>query len=661
MSGRGNRSPSGHGRLRIRASWAVALIACVVLGALLVGASGPAAAAPSGGSTLPTFATVPSPIAVSATTTALLALSSSSCTTLYSIAADHSVTTYNSIPTTVKKCNEAALAVSPGLGGFPAGEVYVLESDGSVYAIPPSLGMGTLIYSGSTYLAGTYLGLAFDYTGSFGYALIATGGKAGNVVAITPDITSTTPASSSSAYSPAYLASFGAYVEGPAVAPSTYTGYSGSLVVASEGNANVYTLAPGSSAPGAFSTQWKNSEAVSFVPTLACSYSGTGDSYFIADTSGNAVLGIPSSTFAGFSNSALLLSEYKGVGVDVVPATGSTTSVLPIPGTLDGASYVACPIGVTQKIDLSSSGLGGSQGTTIDPNMNLIGFDPAQGWLVGTDPFNVPDSVFFVDGVSGNLISQVAVGLNAASVAYSPKTGTLYLAGTTPSGEGYLTLLNATTLQPLGPVPTLLVEQNAGALAAVFNNQNTKLYVACQNGNVDVFSLTNNPFPNQNQFVALPSGAVPTGIVADPVDGNVYVVGNVDGSHGYVWEIHAFDLVGTLAVGSDAVAIDVNPSSGVLYVALEGSNAVVFVGVGDVLTGLAVDIASPVGVAYNARSGYLYVDSSTGSMTIFDGTSTVATFSLGTSPGALVYDPVNGIVYVCAYVPDPRIILGTSG
>ena len=661
MSSSGKFGRLGQGNPRIRAAWAAALIGAFVLGALLVGASGPAAAAASGGTPPSMFAPVPSPIAVSATTTALLALSSSSCTTLYSIAADHSVTSYNPIPTNVKKCNEAALAVSPGLGGFPAGEVYVLESDGSVYAIAPSLGSGSLIYSDPANLSGTYLGLAFDYTGAFGYALIATGGKAGNVVAITPHISSSLPASSSAAYSEQYLASFGSYVEGPSVAPSTYgSTYNGDLVVASEGNSNVYTLAPGATSTGSFSTQWKNSEAVSFVPTLACSYSGTGYSYFIADTSDNAVLGIPSSTFAASSNSALILSEYKGVGVDVVSAAGTSTSVLPISGTLDGASYVTCPVGVTQQIDLSSNGLGGSQGTQLDTTMNLIGFDPAGGWLVGTDSQNAPNEAFFVDGASGTLVGEIPVGITASSVAYSPKTNTLYLAGMNSSSDyGSLALLNAVTLQVLGTIP---VEQGYAATSVVFNNQNTKLYVAFADGNVDVFSLTNNQFSSSaQQMVPLTGATSLTGMVADPVDGNVYVVGNM-GTAGYVWEIHAFSLVGSpLSVGSNAVAVDVNPSSGLLYVAVEGSNEVVFVAPGDVLTGSSVAIPSPVGVAYDNQTGYLFADSSTGSMSIFDGTSLLATFPLGTSPGPLVYDPVNGIVYVCAYVPDPRIILGTSG
>lgn len=654
---------------RFRATWAVAFMGSLVLGALLVGASGPAVAAPSGGTTLPTFASVPSPIAVSATTTSLIVLSSSSCTSVYSVAPNGQANShFATISTSVKKCNEAAIAVSPGLGGFPAGEIYVLESDGSLYAIAPAGGTASLILSDSANLAGTYLGLAFDYTGSFGYALIATGGKAGNAVAITAQLTATAGASSPNAYTETYLASFGTYVEGPAVAPSGYGSYGGDLMVASEGQSNVYALAPQTSTPLVF-TQWSNSEAVSFVPTLACSYSTTGYSYFVADTADNALLGFSSSTFSGLSNSALILSEYKGAGVDIISSTGSS-SVLSVPGkTLDGASYVACPLGVTQKIDLTGNGLGVDVAPNVpDTTLNLIGFDPVGGWLVGTDSQHAPNEVFFVNGTTGALStsSPVFVGIEASSVTYSPKGNTLYVAGTadgtvtnTLSGAGYLTLLNASTLAPLGPVPSLLVDKSAGATQTVFDSYGTKLYVACSGGNVFLYSVPSNQFSNPSQVVSLPG--TPTGMVVDPTDGNVYVTGNV-GSEGVVWEVHLFNLIQTLdvGVGSNPVAIDVNPNSGLLYVAAEGANEVVFVATGDVQTG-SVPVTSPVGVAYNDQTGYLFVDSSTGTMTIFDGSSVVATFPLGSSPGPLVYDPYNGIVYVCAYVPDPRIILGTSG
>src|SRR5204863_3514436 len=59
---------------------------------------------------------------------------------------------------------ESYLAVSLGLGGFPAGEVYVLLNN-QVYQIPPAGGSPTLF---ATLPMPTH-GITFDQVGNFGY------------------------------------------------------------------------------------------------------------------------------------------------------------------------------------------------------------------------------------------------------------------------------------------------------------------------------------------------------------------------------------------------------------------------------------------------------------------------------------------------------------
>ena len=520
--------------------------------ALLAGAFGVAGAAPPGGSSAATvFAAVPSPIAVAATPHALLVLSGASCSAVYAVSAGGAVAPFATLVPSANKCTEGAIAISPGLGNFPSGEVYVLEN-GALYALPAG-GSPVPIAASETIanLSGTYPAQAFDYSGSFGNALLATGGKYGNAYAIGPTGDAT------------FLGAFGTTVEGPSVAPLDFGAFGGDLMVASEGKSPVYAMAPGPSHPIQVFSQWPDSEAVSFVPGLSCSYATTGDAYFVADYSANEILTLPSATLRAYAGSALLLGEYKGVGVGIVGASGALAGSLPIPGTLEGAAYVTCPVGIAQAIDLTSQGFDTINGS----DLNVIGFDPASGQLVGADPTGAPSQIFLLDGATGQFDRNVSVGLAPSSVAYNPKSNVLYVAN---RGSDNLTLLNASSYAELGSVSTA---PGAAPVGVAYNAQNTKLYVAnAGDWSVEVFSLANNLFPNQNQLIALPGA--PAALVADPVgvafdseDGLVAVVGG----DGTLSILAGTSIVAAFVLGQDPGPLVYDPVSNLVYAAADVS------------------------------------------------------------------------------------------
>jgi YVTN family beta-propeller protein len=583
-----------------------------------------------------TFASIASPTAVAATRSAVLVLSGSSCATVYSVAANGTVTTFATLVTSVVKCPETAIAISPGLGNFPAGEVFVLLK-GHLFEIPA--GGSALPVASSLTLAnltsGT-MGLTFDATGSFGYTLIATGGSRGAVVEIDAALEVQT------------VGSFGTAVEGPSVAPAGFGSVGGNLLAAKASGSTVFAMTP-SGSTSTFAAYGSPAEGVAFIPTVGCSFSTTGDSYFVADTSANSVLAVPASAFASYTGLGLVLSEHRGAGAGLLSPNGTTAAFLKISGTLEGASYVSCPAGVAKSVDLAPHGLNGTA-------LNLIGFDPVTGELIGTSPTTAPSQVFVLNGSTAAFVQNVSTGLYPSAVAYNPCSNRLYIAN---QGSDNLTVLNASTFQELGNVST---GSGSAPVGVAYDTSDHLLYVANSGTNsVGVFPFVDTWL--HNLHLVLPLTGQPLGLIANPFDGDVYVVGNV-GTNGTVWEIHWFWLVHNTTVGLDAGSIAVNNGTGTLYVTANGSNELFLLAPGDNVTA-TVALPHPVGVAFDSRTGLVFVDREDGNMTVLQGTSTFATYPFGGDPGPLVYDPVSDLVWGAADVTvfglDPRIIIGGAG
>ncbi len=588
------------------------------------------------------FATLPNPTAVAVTSHQLVALSGNSCSTVYAVAPNGTVSTFATLNTTITKCPETAIAISPGLGNFPAGEVYALLA-GHLFEIPAG-GSSTPISAALVIknLTAGNMGLAFDYTGDFGYALLATGGRHGAAVEIDAENHVRS------------LGSFGVSVEGPAVAPASFGSVGGYLVAAQSFDSKISAMSPTGSVT-TFASFGTPGEAVSFIPTIACSFATTGDAYFVADTSGNALLTIPASQFTDLAGSGLVLSEARGTGIGLLRANGTTSSFLKLPGNFEGAAFATCPVGVAQTQDLSSHGLNGT-------DLNIIGYDPATEQLVGADPTDAPSQIFLLNGTTAGFVQNVSTGLDPASVAYDPCTNTLFVANT---GSNNLTLLNASTFQELGNIST---GWGSAPVGVAYDGWDQKLYVADSGDDrVTVLSLGYRCWwwwwGCRGPPVEIRLNGEPLGLVADPRDGNVYVVGNV-GDSGTVWEINDYRVIRLLTIGNDAQSIAVNNGTGALYVTILGSNETALVSPGDRLN-TTVAVPEPVGVAFDPANGLVFVDSEDGNLSVIQGTTVIATYPFGGDPGPLVYDPAANLVYGAADVTlfglDPRIIIGGSG
>ena len=149
-----------------------------------------------------------------------------------------------SLPAGWNSCAESYIVISNGLGGFPAGNVYV-TSGNLVLQITPGGTMTTFATLNISSSVNPDIPITIDRVGSWGNRLIVTAlsGSAGNPPTVflidnTGAVTSfTVPAS----------AGHGVQLEGPEVAPLTFGAFGGFLMVGQEAgsvNGRLYAISP---------------------------------------------------------------------------------------------------------------------------------------------------------------------------------------------------------------------------------------------------------------------------------------------------------------------------------------------------------------------------------------------------------------------------------
>ncbi|HYM14678.1 MAG TPA: hypothetical protein VEZ14_03900, partial [Dehalococcoidia bacterium] len=285
------------------------------------------------------FATPNHPVGIWATTTQLLV------TTPYcgdphqvlSIDSSGNSSVYANLPSTGGGCVEDYLAISPGLGGFSAGDTFVTQGN-TIYRIPPGGSPVTPFVTISS-LGATHLGITFDAVGTFGFKMIVTGrmssGSSAQVWTVDASAGTSLVATIPSPFTPFDL-------EGPDVAPASLPQFAGQLFVASEQTGKVYAVSPA----GAISTvaSITNAEPVNFVPSSPCTYASSGGTYFVTLSDLNTVDKFPLSDFSGLSGDLLVADEYTG-GISRVHITASSVTVLPFNSglaSIEGATFVHC-------------------------------------------------------------------------------------------------------------------------------------------------------------------------------------------------------------------------------------------------------------------------------------------------------------------------------
>jgi cupredoxin-like protein len=420
-------------------------------------------------STTITFASIPNPIGVVATPSQMLVTTPfcGSQHQVYSVDSSGNTSLFATLPPLASgDCSEDYIDVSPGLGGFPPGYVYVTQGP-QIYQISPDGSQVQLFTTISKLPANGHDGITFDQVGSFGYDMIITS-RTGLVYKVT------------SAGNATLVGKVGSMIEGPAVAPDSFGPYGGDVLLAGEGKSEVWAMAPNGTFRGI--AAFHNAEHINMVPTNLCTFGTTGGAYAVSDYADNGVVLYNQSMLSGLGGDALVTSEDRG-GIDVLTptSTGVTPSVFE-PGEYDpeGSSVVNCPVpGVGQaaslKITAPSTVAAGVPFTITVSALDQYG-QPATGYT-GTVHFTSSDSgatlpadYTFQPGDDGTQTFQVTLQNPGTQSITGTDTQTSSITGTTSTGvAGPATQLKVTApteAAPGVPFTVQVTAQDANGLTA---------------------------------------------------------------------------------------------------------------------------------------------------------------------------------------------------
>ncbi|MGA8101451.1 MAG: YncE family protein, partial [Candidatus Acidiferrales bacterium] len=145
-------------------------------------------------------------------------------------------------------------------------------------------------------------------------------------------------------------------------------------------------------------------------------------------------------------------------------------------------------------------------------------------------------------------------------------------------------------------------------------------------------------------------GSDPVAIAVNPVTNRVYSA-NANSNGVSVLNGATDAVTATVGTGTDPVALAVNPATNTIYVANQGSASLTVINGATSTVAATVAVGStPVSVAANPITNTVYVASqgSGGNVAVINGaTNTVtATLATGTTPSAVEVDPVNNKIYV---------------
>jgi hypothetical protein len=220
---------------------------------------------------------------------------------------------------------EPYMAVSQGLGGFPAGDVFITQG-ANIYEMPAGGGPITLFTTvpglfSNVPLSGGYpeyaSGITFDNVGTFGYDMIVTSTN-GSVWAVP----FAGPATE--------IGNMGTVIEGPSVAPASFSAYAGDVLVAAEDQNAVLALSPAgvkSTVAIAPSSTVNWAEGTQVVPSPLCGMPGPGGtnySWFGSMYGNSTVGGLPTSSFTGLSGDVVVQGEDSGM-ITLLSSSSSTS------------------------------------------------------------------------------------------------------------------------------------------------------------------------------------------------------------------------------------------------------------------------------------------------------------------------------------------------
>ena len=296
------------------------------------------------------IASLPKPVSVTWTGSALIASSRDGATKLVKVGADGSVQPFAA---SFSGQGEVYVAVSPGQAGFPAGDLFLCSGD-SIYELDPA---GTSSRLFSTPSAGTTITfLAFDSDGAWGFLLYALG-AAGQLWAIDSNGHASLVTNLGNNLTP----------EGVAVAPPALGRYAGEMLVSLEGSHSIVAIPKGnpSNATTLATFPGEAPERIMVIPA--------NSDLFLAKFDLGVIVRVNASAFAGHVGSLLVITEGEAGqrgSMSVVRAVGGnlTTTTLFQDTTsphFEGASFV--PSGVVTAVVLSAAST--STSTSASPSL----------------------------------------------------------------------------------------------------------------------------------------------------------------------------------------------------------------------------------------------------------------------------------------------------
>jgi Tol biopolymer transport system component len=254
------------------------------------------------------------------------------------VASSGATSTFATLPPTGNAPVERYLAVSPGLGGFSAGYVYVTVGP-NIYKITPD-GSTVTLFVNIPSLPNGETSITFDAVGTFGYNMILTD-RRGPVYSVNSAGVVNNGG--------APIGDFGHQIEGPLVLPLTFAPFGGQLVGGSEFSDSVYAMT--NAIPGVVSVMAnaESPESEAIVPSTVCNLGASGGAFFFAMKDMNQIWKFPAGDFAGLSGSAMVPSELA-TSIATMASSGGTITVGSFYGPigtpdLEGSAFAICPSG----------------------------------------------------------------------------------------------------------------------------------------------------------------------------------------------------------------------------------------------------------------------------------------------------------------------------
>jgi hypothetical protein len=400
----------------------------------------------------------------------VLVTSQDSISTIYQLNSSGAASTFATLSPAPPSCTvEVYLAISPGLGGFTANNVFAVAGN-VVYQIGAGGSPVSVFHDFSTngVPCATHNGITFDTTGTFGNAII-----------VTFDNGSVWTLDSSGTATPLTTVPPGV-TEGHAVASMAFAPAPGMLIVTQEDAHTVYKISSAGVAT-VLTTAMMDPESARSVPATLCTFGTTAGAYFTVDYVNGRIISYPATDFTSLTNDVLFPLENfpqrgPGPGIMVMDKTSGALStfdnnvVAGLQVTHEGSSFCT----TTSQQPPPPSGCVLTQGGYKNHfNSKVINF-PAGGLTLGT--------VFYSNTQLNAILQNNAVGGNGLiSLAHQLITAQLNIAygATEPTDVANAigqanTLIGSLMIPPVGS--GYLSPASTGSIETVLDNFNNGAY-----------------------------------------------------------------------------------------------------------------------------------------------------------------------------------------